>query len=173
MKVFNVDFDKASFRESFIDFFSESSPTEDSEYGSIQSRIIQATDLIEELRESDISLFSSYGGDYPIMYCFFDIQKEKKQIYINFCFPGFRYNSTKDSNKMAEGFYSCCLKAMSICGYDYIEAEIRRGKRKKSMLLFLSKFYKACVIEKKDKNSLHVIKIKKQSLLNEIKKLQL
>jgi len=62
---------------------------------------------------------------------------------------------------------------MSICGYDYMEAEIRRGKRKKSMLLFLSKFYKACVIEKKDKNSLHVIKIKKESLLNEIKKLQL
>ena len=104
MKVFNVDFDKESFRESFIDFFSESSPTEDSEYGSIESRIIQATDLIEELRESDISLFSSYDGDYPIMYCFFDIQKEKKQIYINFCFPGFRYNSTKDSKKWRRVF---------------------------------------------------------------------
>ena len=173
MKIKEIDFNNIFFKKRFVDFCISSLPIEEVEYGSLESKTIQAKSYLAELHSSDIAIFSINDRNKPVIYCFFDKKEQSKTIDLSFVFPAQAFSSVKKLKELRWGFYICCLKAMELSGYDKINAKVRRRHKKASMIKFLKRWCKAFEIKKIKKGYSEKLIIKKKHLEYEIKKLQL
>ncbi|NVM35090.1 MAG: hypothetical protein HWN81_05810 [Candidatus Lokiarchaeota archaeon] len=173
MIVKNIDFNDNNFKKKFVDFCCRSSPLEETQYSSLESRRIQSLDFLEDLKSSDISLSCESENKDCYLYCFFEKRQKEKALYMNFVFTDFDFYSTKQYKTLVRFFYLCCLRGLEISNYKKITAEIRRKRKKQSMISFVQRFCEAFNIEKGVKGSLDKLSTTKKQLKNEFKKLQI
>jgi hypothetical protein len=170
MLVRNIDFNDELFVEGFINFCVFSKALHETEFGSLESRRLNALRYLDQLKSSDISIYCESNDKDSRYYFFFDRHEDVKKLYISFCFPE---QKTLSYKTMAMQAYECCLKAIDISKLETIYSEVRRRKKLEPMLLVIRRFAKAFEIKKGSNGSLGSIQTNKQKLTNGLKKLQI
>lgn len=142
----DIDFDDSEFQRLFSFYYLKSFPYGDSSsMKTIYSRIQGSKDLLNELRDSDLSLCVCDDDDY-MFFTFF--KKEKDGISLSYAFPN------QDTRRLGHFYVALCfykemLKAFDYFGVDEIYGDIERVFKKDNYKNWLKRHLKVRYEENK------------------------